>query len=110
MAKNITITRGDVVVITATVRVNGTAKNLTGYTCMFYIGTIKNGTPSSEITGVVNTPASGIIVYTLTNTITKALTEENYFYEIKYFKSDKSDVKTALKGILYLDGTLKNLS
>ncbi len=97
-AVNISIIKGDVQQITCIIYENGVVKNLTDYSAKMYIADKKDEATDETIEGTIDDAAFGVVLFTITNTISKGWTLAIYFYEMKIFKADLTDVKTFQTG------------
>lgn len=93
----------DVAVEIHLVNVNGSKKNLTGYSVNSQIRRTVNSPDSDAInfTAIIADPTTdGIITLVLTNIQTMALTDRRYFYDVEISHVD-SDATTFIEKVLY---------
>ena len=93
----------DVAVEIRLANVDGTVKNLQGYSVAAQIRQTVNTSDSDALpfTAIVADPAAnGIITLTLTNTQTMGLTARRYMYDVEISYQD-SDLNTFIERVLY---------
>ena len=88
--QNITLYEGDGV----------TLQNLTGYTIDAQVRKNYTSTSKIDISTVSATPATGVIVMSLTATQTAALKAGRYVYDLQITQTSSGTVKRAIEGVI----------
>ena len=101
MNKDLEVYRGDTSLIICTIKRNRVALDLTGYNIIMTVKE-KYADPDASIlftaTGTIPQPATGVGYISLSESNTDR-EDKKYVYDIKIYKTDKSDIKTILSGV-----------
>ena len=96
---NLVIDQGSDFAINFTVKEDGSAKNLTGYSARAQMRTSKT---SSTVTATFNCsipdPSTGVITTSLGHSVSSALTAGTYVYDLEIFTANNATVTRLLQG------------
>ena len=96
---NLVIDQGSDFAINFTVKDNGSAKDLTGYSARAQMRTSKNATTvAATFTCTIPDPSSGTVVMTLPNATSSAMAAGTYVYDLEIFTSGDATVTRLIQG------------
>ena len=96
---NLVIDQGSDFAINFTVKEDGSAKNLTGYSARAQMRTSKTASSvAATFTCTISTPANGTVTMSLPNATSSALTAGTYVYDLEIFTANNSTVTRLLQG------------
>lgn len=96
---NLVIDQGSDFAINFTVKEDGSAKNLTGYSARAQMRTSKTASSvAATFTCAISTPANGTVTMSLPNATSSALTAGTYVYDLEIFTANNATVTRLLQG------------
>tara|TARA_B110000902_G_C13855717_1_gene417002 strand:+ start:207 stop:545 length:339 start_codon:yes stop_codon:yes gene_type:complete len=96
---NLVIDQGSDFAINFTVKEDGSAKDLTGYSARAQMRTSKTASSiAATFVCAIGTPANGTITMSLPNVTSSALTAGTYVYDLEIFTSNNVAVTRLLQG------------
>lgn len=96
---NLVIDQGSDFAINFTVKEDGSAKNLTGYSARAQMRTSKTASSvAATLTCSITTPTNGTVTMSLPNATSSALTAGTYVYDLEIFTANDVIVTRILQG------------
>lgn len=96
---NLVIDQGSDFAINFTVKEDGSAKNLTGYSARAQMRTSKTASSvAATFTCTISTPTNGTVTMSLPNATSSALTAGTYVYDLEIFTANNAIVTRLLQG------------
>ena len=96
---NLVIDQGSDFAISFTVKEDGSAKNLTGYSARAQMRTSRNATSiAATFTCTIATPTNGTVVMSLSNAVSSSLTAGTYVYDLEVFTANNASVTRLIQG------------
>ena len=96
---NLVIDQGSDFAISFTVKEDGSAKNLTGYSARAQMRTSRNATSiAATFTCTIATPTDGTVVMSLANGVSSGLTAGTYVYDLEVFTANNVSVTRLIQG------------
>lgn len=96
---NLVIDQGSDFSQTLTIKEDGTAKDLTGYSARAQIRpSVSSDTLTASFTCTIPNPSTGTIVVFMSNTTTKTIAPGRYYYDLELFTSNDATVTRLLQG------------
>jgi len=96
---NLVIDQGSDFAINFTVKDNGSAKDLTGYSARAQMRTSKTATSvAATFTCTISTPSTGTVTMALPNATSSALTAGTYVYDLEIFTANDATVTRLIQG------------
>ena len=96
---NLFIDQGSDYALQLTVKEQGSAKNLTGYSARGQLRSTKTATSiTATFTCTIPNPTGGVLKIALPNSVTQGITAGLYYYDIELFTSGDTIVKRLLEG------------
>lgn len=101
---NLVIDQGSDFAVNFTVKDNGSAKDLTGYSARAQMRTTKSASSvAATFTCTIPDPSNGTVVMTLPNATSSAMAAGQYVYDLEIFTSGDVIVTRILQGTVDLD-------
>lgn len=96
---NLVIDQGSDFAINFTVKEDGSAKDLTGYSARAQMRTSKTSTSiAATFACSIANPSSGTVTLSLTNATSSAVTAGTYVYDLEIFTANNASVTRLLQG------------
>jgi|TARA_B110000858_G_scaffold184735_1_gene226207 hypothetical protein len=96
---NIVVDQGSDFALQFTVKSDGTATNLTGYSARAQLRERPHtGTVTATFTCTIVSASAGTIKMALTNEVTKAITPKKYYYDLEIYTTNDAAVTRLLQG------------
>jgi hypothetical protein len=100
---NLVIDQGSDFAINFTVKEDGSAKNLTGYSARAQMRTSKTASSvAATFTCTISTPTNGTVTMSLPNGTSSALAAGTYVYDLEIFTANNAIVTRLLQGSIDL--------
>lgn len=96
---NLVIDQGSDFAINFTVKEDGSAKNLTGYSARAQMRTSKTASSvAATFTCTISTPSNGTITMSLPNSVSSPLAAGTYVYDLEIFTANNASVTRLIQG------------
>ena len=101
---NLVIDQGSDFAVNFTVKEDGSAKDLTGYSARAQMRTTKSASSvAATFTCSIPTPANGTVIMSLPNATSSAMSAGTYVYDLEIFTANDVVVTRILQGTVDLD-------
>lgn len=101
---NLVIDQGSDFAVNFTVKDNGSAKDLTGYSARAQMRTTKSASSvAATFTCSIPTPTNGTVTMSLPNATSSAMAAGTYVYDLEIFTANDTVVTRILQGTVDLD-------